>query len=369
MKDPYFDYGRVILERSPLIYNWAQNQNLEFFDFDNLVYAPERAHLVQPHIESVAKETNKLIIVEQHPFFDIDESYLAAKNYILQLANDLRLQLYFLTADYRNWDDVSKRECFYPHWYFELRTHAFENDYKQFHWPTIRKYNFSCNNRSNLRAEKIYNYIECFRRYRPDWLLSIYDHKISNDLISNIDITRMGQFKTDQIDIWNKQIKHTLKQYQFDLYLPQPLSSMNTLFPGHVDAYCNLVMEHSMEIEILSEKSFKPFVAKQIPVYLAHTGACNMLTKLGFDLFYDFVDHARYDSISQDSPSRYPPVLAWMKRIEQVHQLLDNLYTTNFTDFINDTGVKQRLEKNCDHFYSNNIDLLCIERINQLLNN
>jgi len=122
-----------------------------------------------------------------------------------------------------------------------------------------------------------------------------------------------------------------------------------------------------MEIEILSEKSFKPFIAKQIPVYLAHAGACNMLSKLGFDLFYDFVDHTQYDSIGLGLIGRFPE--PFINRIDQVHQLLDSLYTTNLTDFINNLDVKHRLEKNCEHFYSNTIDQLCIQQLSKLLHN
>jgi hypothetical protein len=217
---------------------------------------------------------------------------------------------------------------------------------------------------SNYRSEKIYNYIECFRRNRSDWIISIYDHPHAE--ISKIDIHNVGKIKPDQIAIWSEKIKHTIKMYEYDLYRTEPTSAMRTLFAGHVDSYCNLVMEHSMEIEILSEKSFKPFVAQQIPVYLAHAGACEMLTKLGFDLFYDFVDHTKYDNIGSEFENRFPE--SWPSRIDQVHKLLDDLYTTNFTDFISAPTTTVRLQKNHDHFYSDSIDQMCLDRFKQLLN-
>jgi len=361
----HFDYLPRIKKYSTIIYNWIAANNFAAFDFDHCMYTVNREQKIEQHLAAVAEKNPAMLVVEQHPFFDTDEKYVETKSELEKIANQLNLRLYFLTADYRYWNNITSNECFYPHWYFELRDHASRCNYKQFDWPTARKYNFSCNNMSNYRSEKIYNYIECFRRNRSDWLVSIYDHPHAQ--ISKFDIRNIGKIRQDQIDIWNSQIKDTIQFYKYDLYNQESQSAMNTLFPGHVDAACNLVMEHSMEIEILSEKSFKPFIAKQIPVYLAHAGACNMLSKLGFDLFYDFVDHTQYDSIGLGLIGRFPE--PFINRIDQVHQLLDSLYTTNLTDFINNLDVKHRLEKNCEHFYSNTIDQLCIQQLSKLLHN
>jgi hypothetical protein len=359
-----FDYASRLKKYSPLIFQWTQDENLGLFDFDNWMYAPNQFDQIDNYLKLQADKSNRLLVVEQHPFFDDDEKYVETKNKILEIMDKYSLKTYFLTADYKHWDYLETNECFYPNWYFELRTHALDGDYKNFDWLKNKKYNFSCNNMSNYRSEKIYNYIECFRRKRTDWLLSIYDHPHTE--ISKLDMHDFGKIKQDQIAIWNEEIKHTIKMYTHDLYRAEPNSAMNTLFPGHVDAHCNLVMEHSMEIEILSEKSFKPFIAKQIPVYLAHVGACAMLKKLGFDLFYDFVDHNQYDNIGLDDTERFPE--SWPNRIDQVHTQIDNLYTTNFTDFINNPTTKTRLQKNHDYFYSDAIDHLCLDRFKQLLN-
>lgn len=360
----YFNYALRLKKYSPVIYNWAIENNFGLFDFDNCMYDPDRGELIKQHLTWVKQQTNTLLIIEQHPFFDTDEKYIATKQELIEISDQLGIKLYFLTADYRYWDNNLINECFYPHWYFELRCAANQFDYRKYNWPNARKYNFSCNNMSNYRSEKIYNYIECFRRHRTDWLVSIYDHPHVE--ISKFNIDDIGKIKEDQIAIWNNEIRHTIKMYTNDLYTQEPRSAMNTLFPGHVDSYCNLVMEHSMEIEILSEKSFKPFIAKQIPVYLAHAGACTSLNKLGFDLFYDFIDHNHYDNIGLGFVNRFPE--PWVDRIDRVHKLIDELYTKKFEEFIHDANTKHRLEKNCEHFYSDGIDQMCIERFNRLLN-
>jgi hypothetical protein len=364
MEAIHFNYAYRLKKYSNLIYNWCADNNLGLFDFDSYMYSRDSYYLLKDHLTWVAANYNKLLIVENHPFFETDEKYISTKNEILKIANQLNLDLYFLTADYQHWGNSLTNECFYPNWYFELRCHALQNNYREFDWPITRKYNFSCNNRSNYRSEKIYNYIECFRRYRKDWIISIYDHPHAE--ISKLDLNNVQKINEDQIKIWNEQIKHKINFYKPDLYNQEQHNAMNTLFSGHVDSYCNLVMEHSMEIEILSEKSFKPFISKQIPVYLAHAGACTFLTKLGFDLFYDFVDHSKYDSIGLGCKDRFPET--WVERVDRVHELIDNLYTTNFTDFFHDPNTKQRLQNNQDYFYSDAIDKLCVYHFDQLLN-
>jgi hypothetical protein len=55
------------------------------------------------------------------------------------------------------------------------------------------------------------------------------------------------------------------------------------------------------------------------------------------------------------------------KRIDKVHELIDNLYTTNITDFIHDPNTKQRLKFNQDYFYSDEIDKLCVRHLDKIL--
>jgi hypothetical protein len=312
------------------------------------------------HLNYIGQKYSKIIIVEQHPFFSKDLHYIQTKKLIVDIGTKFGIDLYWLTADYIKLKSFQDKTSFWPHWYFELRYNANEFNFRGFNWPTVRQFNFSCNNMSNYRSEKIYNYIECFKRHRSDWRISLYDHPHAK--ISELDISGIPFINQEQVKIWDEEIKHTIKMYEYDLYQHSPQNPFNVLFPGHVDAYCNLVMEHSMEIEILSEKSFKPFVSKQIPVFCAQAGACAALTKLGFDLFYDFIDHNIYDNIVDSANFDKP----WIERILVVHELIDKLYTTNFTDFIESLQTKHRLEKNCDYFYSNNIDKLCLEKLQMI---
>jgi hypothetical protein len=64
------------------------------------------------------------------------------------------------------------------------------------------------------------------------------------------------------------------------------------LHPAYTDAYCNIVTETEMceipfnqniNLPMVTEKSYKPFIAKQIPIFLAAKGHIQYLKSLGFE--------------------------------------------------------------------------------------
>jgi hypothetical protein len=65
---------------------------------------------------------------------------------------------------------------------------------------------------------------------------------------------------------------------------------------SHHDSYCNIVTEsetdgfpYQLPLEIITEKSYKPFVAKQIPIMLAGRGHIAYLKSLGFEMMEDLL--------------------------------------------------------------------------------
>lgn len=366
----YYDYLENNFKNSSnVITNWANKNNLHLFDFDNCMYAHEDIEILKNHLIWVKNNYAMLIVVECHPYFPNYDRYCKKIDIIFKIADEINLQIKNLTADYTLWKNTNKDKTFFPDWYFRQRRWAIEHNHRSYNFDMHKKFNFACGNKANLRSEKIYNYIECHRRYRSDWLITIYNHEAGPDHhanISEIDIKNVAGLTDTQIDIWNNEIKANIKKYVFDYSLPDTTDSPHgVIFPVHTDSYCNLVMEHSMEVSILSEKSYKPFIAKQIPIYLASLGAANALKNMGFDLFYDFIDHDLYDNLFV-SESRL--IENFTIRIDRVHELIDNLYTTNFTDFFHDPNTKQRLQNNQDYFYSDAIDKLCVWHLDQLLN-
>lgn len=210
---------------------------------------------------------------------------------------------------------------------------------------------------TNLRTEKIINYLECVKRNRTDWFLTIYDYVGPNcPRLSETDIKEITCISKENEILWNTEVKPNLKPYEHDLLNDEQLNAFSTIFPGHTNAYCNLVVEHSSEIEIASEKSFKPFIAEQIPIYSAHKGITQFIESLGFDVFRDFIDYTNYDNAE-----------SFLDRIPALHREIDKVYATvNINEYVTDPVVRQRLLKNKELFYSDQIDRLTIDYIKKL---
>jgi hypothetical protein len=363
----HYDYLKQNLRNaSPLVTQWAQSNDITMLDFDNCLYDVNfDNYCIRSYLKHTKENYSGLAIVECHPFFENDELYTQRRNTIVQIAHDLNLDYFFLRADYSLWlDKPESNKTFYPDWYFRQRQWSTENNHITYNFDKPRNYNFSCGNKSNLRIEKIYNYIECYRRHREDWYITIYDspqHKISESTSENF-----PGLSDCQKHLWDSEIRQTIKEYENDVEFPDIYFTHphSLIFPVHTNSYCNLVMEHSMEIAILSEKSYKPFIAKQIPIYLAGIGAANALKNLGFDLFYDFIDHTLYDNLHINN---HRDVQNFAIRINRVHELIDDLYKTNFTDFFHDSNTKQRLQSNQDYFFSDEIDKLTIKHLDKLV--
>lgn len=367
MKHEQYDFQTCNLkDASPLITAWAEKNQIGMFDFDECMFDCAYEGIIQEHLIWVKNNYSTLAIVESHPFFTNDTWYQKRLTYIKEVAGAIKLPLIFLTANYKLWDNIHSNSAFYPGWYIRQRHWAKQMNYRDFVFAENRKYNFSCGNKANLRSEKIYNYIECYRRKRKDWYITIYNHPSAR--ISDIEGKNIAGLTKEQVEIWNNEIRDNIPEFQNDLVLPDnfPTNPHATLFPVHTDSYCNLVMEHSMEVAILSEKSFKPFIARQIPIFLAHTGAATAVSNLGFDIFFDFIDHNKYDFV--ESIPGYRITENFTLRIDKVHELIDELYKTNFSDFIHDPTTRERLKQNQNYFYSDEIDKKAITQFEQLLN-
>lgn len=83
---------------------------------------------------------------------------------------------------------------------------------------------------------------------------------------------------------------------QFDL-------NRNDIGVGHSvyrDSAVNLVTETATDLAYISEKTCKPFVARQIPVMVGSSGINQFLADTGLDMFSDVVPWATWDSEPND---------------------------------------------------------------------
>lgn len=86
------------------------------------------------------------------------------------------------------------------------------------------------------------------------------------------------------------------------------------------------------KIYTFTEKSIKPFLAKQIPLFFALPGHLNVLRQLGFDMFDDLIDNS-YDNESNHT-----------KRLDLILDEIEKLVKIDLVDFKNKN--KNRFEKN-----------------------
>lgn len=110
--------------------------------------------------------------------------------------------------------------------------------------------------------------------------------------------------------------------------------------PAFLETYINLVTETSIDenINLLSEKTFKPIVAGQLFILVAAPGAIKFLRDIGIDTFDDIIDHT-YDTIID---SRL--------RIKTATDQLDQLMKLDLADLY--ATIKPRLIKNSTYFLS-----------------
>jgi len=86
-----------------------------------------------------------------------------------------------------------------------------------------------------------------------------------------------------------------------------------------------------------SEKIFRPFIGFLFPIYVAQKGVCDLLRKMGFDLFDDIINHD-YDLI-EDNTERIIKVTNEIKRLNEISfEDLNKIRTS--------IEVKKRLLKN-----------------------
>jgi len=252
----------------------------------------------------------------------------------------------------------NKWEVSYPGWYW-LRTRSSS--------PFVVKgvdlnYGFSClNNRASI-----------------DRLILGYKF-YTNDLLNKI------IFSQNLIDSENA-INRVTSDFQFDGFEQYknllPIRAKNEAdatatadfrrfkgFPGYVnvphpafdDAYCNIYVESECEeypysrninLPVMTEKSHKPFIARQIPIALAARGHLAYLKGLGFEMFEDLFP-AGYDNM---------PVL---NKIDHVINLVKQ-----GKEFIQDYYFDHvaEIKHNYELVNSDKVETLILQRISSLIN-
>lgn len=213
--------------------------------------------------------------------------------------------------------------CFYyPQWLFYVSNIIQESR------PITLDYLITSANRNfnNGRPGKIYNYqLLKTKTYFNKILITKFKsiEPFEDNAILEIDADMLANFLLDYNE-WD-----TLNYDQLDL-----VTSMGQI---DLDVYSkslfHLVAETRMAEQILSEKTYKIFLVKQIPIMCAAQHSVQHLRDIGFDMFDDIIDHT-YDQISN-----------WKERITAMHKSLEGIMQLDHTLLLHQTSSRREFNK------------------------
>ena len=171
-----------------------------------------------------------------------------------------------------------QRESFVPVW--EFNEHLISNP---------RQYPISClNNRYSWHRLMLFNCL-----YQRDYFTQIlYSF---NQILDESNLPDSDE-KNCLIEVKNKY--QNVLPIMFDLSgfeCGTPVLGID--HPANTNSYLNVVTENSWGEAFVSEKTFKPIACGQFFLIFGGVGTIDLLRKMGFDVFDDYLDHS-YDTES-----------------------------------------------------------------------
>jgi hypothetical protein len=197
------------------------------------------------------------------------------------------------------YDNVKYSDCYYelsfPAFYFKRKIYTDTKEKQK-----NLSYGFSClNNRTsidrillgyNLFKENLIDNIIFSQNLFPDYdvprnLNIFFEHPF---IFEHFDFSKYNEYRSLLPIVASNEIVHQNEFY----------SDHTIQHDAYLKAYCNIVTESDSEswpyyvnenLPIITEKSYKPFLSKQIPLYLAAKGHLTYLQKYGFDTLNKFL--------------------------------------------------------------------------------
>lgn len=121
--------------------------------------------------------------------------------------------------------------------------------------------------------------------------------------------------------------------------------------PVYSQCAVNIVTETVIDRPSLSEKSCKPFIARQIPVLVAAPGANKFLSDLGLDMFPDLVPWRQWDD-EQDEDRRLIKISEFL-----IHWIRSGSILQDYE------WAKYRIERNKQYFHSDQFRMQLLKQM------
>lgn len=258
-----------------------------------------------PTLEEIANATEiwvdasyDPIMVEKDPWLDV-----------LMEIRKTNTNVKALTCDFTYWYKTDPDIIYCPFWFMAVYPVNFTP-------KAQRRFKFSCLNRE-LKPHRLMNFCLFHEAdYFTDSCISFWGKAMYSNLTPeqhNDNLDRMMNKCNDPhiADIFGK-IRHLVPYSPYeDGYSGQNDHGVTHL--AYTDTYINLVTETSCDFidlyvhcdaPILTEKTTKPLLCRQMFLMCAQTGAVQFMRDLGFDMFDDIIDHS-YDKIEGFVPKTY----------------------------------------------------------------
>lgn len=320
----------------------------EFYSLDPFLSKFNQVILVlsvSEYNEFDKEELNKKINQYKIEFIFLYENSSADIVSIPNDVNEVYIPVYTFHYNFDFFNDKKLNYFYYPKWIFFIR-HIIDQSL-----DIITKYPISCacRNFNNGRIGKIYNYQLLKNKSYFDKILftkfkSIEPFEMFRIAPEFKDTVMLSEFLLDY---------NTWEQMNYN-----ELDLVNSMGIINLDVYnkslFHLVAETAIEFSQLSEKTYKVFLAKQIPVICGAQYSVKHLRDLGFDMFDDIIDHDHYDKIAN-----------WQERIVAMHEILDVIVNLDHEKILKET--EHRRYFNQQHLKSQELtDLILIPIINEL---
>lgn len=247
-----------------------------------------------------------------------------------------------VVVTWKNFPQVSYQQVYYPIWTTITtdisNTKEFLVNYKS---HSNKKYLYS-SLANKVRTERIVNLIKFQNsEYYNSSLLSF--NEVTGEELKeykwNEIISYLDEFNPDYVDYFLNEIKPVLpiSTNNNDLVLSNGELTFESLFDysgaAYSDTYLSVVLETNYIEVFISEKIIKSLLAEQLFVVVGGAGIIKHLASLGFDMFYDIIDHNQYDNSSD------------ITRVDCIHTLLHDMQNYNWEKIYEETEQRRKYNR------------------------
>lgn len=225
--------------------------------------------------------------------------------------------------------------CFFPFWYL-MQKYV----YKTSVTATNHHYQYKISSLNNqARYHRVENFVKLKEKSYFDQLLFTM-HDQWNEMLEKQSTPK--EFWNDDIVKKFERLRITLPSQMNDQHEGQSITHS-----AYTNSYVNYATETSTlnNTIVVTEKTWKPIMAGQLGLWLSNPGAVNFLRLIGFDVFDDIMHNHLYDNETNLN-----------KRIDMIHQVVDQLMTLDLAQVFHDTTARR--QANLDRFYSKTLEEL-----------